>query len=448
MKLWEKNTSTEQSVLDFTIGNDPDFDGLLAPYDVLASMAHAVMLGETGIIERNEARKLVDALAAYYPVVNQESFSLGAGEEDIHSHLENYLVAELGSTGKKIHTARSRNDQVLVALLLFMRDAWGELIEAALKLAETMLKQAEAYRDVPLPGYTHMQVAMPSSFGLWLGAYAESVLNDLLLTDGVLAAMDMNPLGSAAGYGSSFPIQRELTTELLGFSAPMISSVTAQLSRSKVELFSGYGLSALATTLSRFATDSILYMSQNFGFISFPEKLTTGSSIMPHKKNPDVLELIRAHCNRITTVPAALSALAGNLTSGYHRDFQLTKEIVLPAFSQMASCLHMAKMMVESMEVNRKILEDERYRYIYSVEEVNRKVQEGISFREAYRQVAEEIKNERYRPGRGASYTHLGSIGNPGLEQIAARAKKQSKHNKLPAAETIYQKLRTYFETQ
>lgn len=448
MKLWEKNISTERSVLEFTVGNDPDFDRLLAPYDVTASMAHAIMLGETGIIGSSEAKKLVDALASYFQVVMQPAFKLDEGDEDIHSHLENYLVVKLGETGKKIHTARSRNDQVMAALLLFMRDAWAEMGSTAEQLVNKLLEQAKNYSDILLPGYTHMQVAMPSSFGLWLGAYAESVLNDLLFANGAIEVIDQNPLGSAAGFGTSFPVDRDMTSELLGFRSTMISSVTAQLSRGKAEMLSATGLSAIASTLARFSSDMIMYMSQNFGFISFPDALTTGSSIMPHKKNPDVPELIRAHCNLITGTPASLASITGNLTSGYHRDLQLTKEIIMPAFTRMASCLNMTSLMVGSMEVNRQILEEPKYRYIWSVEEVNRKVREGSSFRDAYREVAEEIGSDRYRPGRDASYTHLGSIGNPGIERIEEKAEKVLAYFSLPTIETIFRKLETYYTSK
>ena len=418
MRLWDKEKKTEEAVMQFTVGNDPLFDKLLAPYDVIGSMAHAIMLGETGIISSEEAQILTDALIAYYPETLKKEFQLNPEDEDVHSHLENYLVKKVGEPGKKIHTARSRNDQVLVAMQLMMKEEYRLIIEEATSLFETIASQAERYQDVLIPGYTHTQIAMPSSIGLWLGAYAESLVNGLLLSSGIIKVLDQNPLGSAAGYGSSFPIDRHLTTKLSGFRDLQVSSVSAQLNRGKMELDMAYGLSTFATTLSRLASDMILFMNQDMQFISFREELTTGSSIMPHKKNPDVLELIRAHCNTVIQLPGMLSGLSANLISGYHRDFQLTKEILIPGIEKLKQCLSMMGLMVHSMVPREDVLKDKKYSLLFSVEEVNKKVMAGSTFRDAYKEVASEIEKGTYKPDRGNRYTHVGSIGNPGIELI------------------------------
>jgi len=441
MKLWEKDKKTSEEVLKFTIGNDPLFDKLLAPYDIIASMAHARMLGKVGLISQAEADDLVRELLDYYPETCKDSFQLHPGDEDIHSHIENYLVEKVGDTGKKIHTARSRNDQVLVAMQLFLKEEIRQLVEEVIGLFEVLMDRAEQHKDMLIPGYTHTQVAMPSSIALWLGAYGEALVSDLKLMQGILSFIDQNPLGSAAGFGSSFPVDREMTTRLAGFRDVLVSPVSAQLNRGKLESVCGFGLSAIATSLSKLASDMILYMSQDMNFISFPEELTTGSSIMPHKKNPDVLELIRAHCNRIMQIPAALNGIGANLISGYHRDFQLTKEILFPGISQLKQCLSMMKLMVSAMEVRSAILEDEKYKYIFSVERVNEKVMNGSSFRDAYREVAEEISSGSYRGQGGADYTHLGSIGNPGLDQIRRKMKIAQAAIQIKAAAEILKDL-------
>lgn len=421
MKLWDKEISTEQGILAFTTGKDPVYDLELAPYDVLGSMAHTIMLAETGLIGNDEAAGLLGELDKLHKRSLAGLLLLEPGVEDIHSQVEMELTRKLGDTGKKVHTGRSRNDQVMVDIKLFLRDEIQEVVDRTLLLAKGLLKQAGAYKDVLMPGYTHMQVAMPSSFGLWFGGYAEALADDLTYMQGIHKVINQNPLGSAAGFGSSFPVNRELTTRLLAFEALHISSVNAQMNRGKTEWYLGTGIGALASTMARLAMDTVLFMGQNFQFISLPTELTTGSSIMPHKKNPDVLELLRAKCNRLGMVATEVSAVTGNLISGYHRDFQILKEILHPALQELKSCLDMMRFIVEHMEVNEDILKDERYRYIYSVEEVNEKVQKGIPFREAYRQVASEISRGRYRPGRDHTYTHLGSIGNPGLKEIKVK---------------------------
>jgi len=424
MKLWDKDISTEQRILSFTTGNDPLYDLELAPYDVAGSMAHTIMLAETGLLEKNEAMKLLAELGQLHRAALEGKLVLDPGVEDIHSQVEMMLTHKLGDLGKKIHTGRSRNDQVMVDIKLFLRDQIGEIVEGAVNLAKTLLKQAETNKDILMPGYTHMQVAMPSSFGLWFGGYAEALADDLTYLQGIYTIVNQNPLGSAAGFGSSFAIDREMTTRLLAFEQMHISSVNAQMNRGKTEWYVATGISAVASTIARLAMDGVLFMGQNFKFISLPSRLTTGSSIMPHKKNPDVLELLRARCNRLITLPNEISSVTGNLISGYHRDFQLLKEILHPAINELKTCLEMMCYVVEHMEVKKDIMENDTYQYIYSVEEVNKKVQAGTPFRDAYREVASEIDRGRYRPGRDHTYTHIGSIGNPGLSEIEAKLEK------------------------
>jgi argininosuccinate lyase len=418
VKLWDKNISTEERILSFTTGKDPVFDLQLAPYDILGSMAHAIMLSEVDLIGKEEAGSLLEALAPLYEKARAGTISLDKGVEDIHSQMELLLTQQLGDLGKKIHTGRSRNDQVMVDIKLFLRDQLQDLAGLTGKLAAHLAGQARIYRDILMPGYTHMQVAMPSSFGLWFGAYGEALADDLVLMEGVYRLVNQNPLGSAAGFGTSFPVDRELTTRLLGFGDIHISSVNAQMNRGKTEWYVAAAVSAVASTVARLAMDMVLYMGQNFNFLSLPAELTTGSSIMPHKHNPDVLELVRARCNRLSGIPSEISSVTGNLISGYHRDFQILKEILHPALDELRDCLEMMSYVVERVKVNKHILEDKTYRYLYTVEEVNAKVIEGMPFRDAYREVAEEIKEGRYRPGRQPAYTHLGSIGNPGISAI------------------------------
>jgi argininosuccinate lyase len=426
MKLWDKNMTTEERILSFTTGRDPEFDLQLAPYDVLGSMAHAIMLGEVGLIAGNEAEQLTRELSRLYRKAADGGLSLDPGIEDIHSQVEMMLTAALGDLGKKIHTGRSRNDQVMVDIKLFLRQEIGKIASLTAELARTLLSQAEKHEHVLMPGYTHMQVAMPSSFGLWFGAYAEALADDLVLLQAIHGLVNQNPLGSAAGYGSSFPVDRELTTRLLRFGNLHVSSVNAQMNRGKTEWYMSTGISAIASTVARLAMDSVLFTGQNFHFLSLPPELTTGSSIMPHKKNPDVLELIRGRCNHLVGIPTEISAVTGNLISGYHRDFQIIKEILHPAIGEIGDCLGMMQYVMERVEVNRNILEDDTYRYLFSVEEVNRKVKEGMPFRDAYREVAAEIDKGRFRPRGDHTYTHIGSIGNPGIAEISTKLEKVS----------------------
>jgi len=446
MKLWDKEISTEQRILAFTTGKDPVYDLELAPYDVAGSMAHTIMLSESGMIGGDEAKQLVEELQLLYEQCLEGRIVLEPGVEDIHSQIEMMLTQKLGDLGKKIHTGRSRNDQVMVDIKLFLRDELKEVALETSKLADIFLSQAHKYQDVLIPGYTHMQVAMPSSFGLWLGAYAEALADDLNFLQGIFSVVNQNPLGSAAGFGSSFPVDRELSTRLLGFRDMHISSVNAQMNRGKTEWYVGSGIAAVASTLARFAMDAVLFMGQNFKFISLPPELTTGSSIMPHKKNPDVLELLRAKCNRLTAVASEISSVCGNLISGYHRDFQVLKEIIHPALDELYACMDMMQYVVEHIQVNENILDEDTYLYLFSVEEVNKKVKEGIPFRDAYREVASDIDKGRYRPGRDFTYTHLGSIGRPGLEEIKAKLDLTLGQFPFVDMEKVVDALSTYYE--
>ena len=446
MKLWDKNISTEEKILAFTTGKDPVFDLQLAPYDVMGSMAHAIMLAEVGLITRDEAARLVEELFSIYPGADRGEVVIDPGVEDIHSQVELMLTSSLGELGKKIHTGRSRNDQVMVDIKLFLREEIKEIAGGLFSLAGSLLSQAEKHREVLMPGYTHMQVAMPSSFGLWFGAYAEALTDDLRFLQGIYPVVNQNPLGSAAGFGSSFPVDRELTTRLLSFESLHINSVNAQLNRGKTEWYMGSGISAIASTVARLAMDAVLFMGQNFNFLTLPPELTTGSSIMPPKKNPDVLELIRARCNRLTHIPSEISSVTGNLISGYHRDFQILKEVLHPAIEEIKNCLYMMQYVIEKVEVNPRILEDDTYRYIHSVEEVNKKVKKGIPFRDAYRQVASEIDQGRYRSGRDHSYTHSGSIGNPGTEAVRAKLDRVFGEFGFVETKEVIEALSKYFE--
>jgi argininosuccinate lyase len=446
MKLWDKEISTEQRILAFTTGKDPIYDLELAPYDVLGSMAHTIMLSEVGLIKKEDASTLVGELTQIFQDAVQGKVELEEGVEDIHSQVEMMLTNKLGDLGKTIHTGRSRNDQVMVDIKLFLREELKQVVQEVNDLALMLAEQANKHRDVMMPGYTHMQVAMPSSFGLWLGAYAEALADDLTFMQGIYQVVNQNPLGSAAGFGSSFPVDRELTTKLLAFENMHISSVNAQMNRGKTEWYVGTGISAIASTLARLAMDAVLFMGQNFNFMTLPAELTTGSSIMPHKKNPDVLELIRAKCNRLTQTPSAVSAVTGNLISGYHRDFQILKEILHPALDELKDCLSMMHYVVERIKVNKEILENDTYQYLYTVEEVNKKVLEGIPFRDAYKEVASEIDKGRYRPGRDHSYTHLGSVGNPGIAEIKAKLDKANKGFRFVETSKVVDGLSNYFE--
>lgn len=421
MKLWNKDgTHTSQAVEAFTVGRDREFDLMLARHDVEGSIAHVTMLGEQGLMTPGEATAAVEGLKAILDDIGEGRFRIEDDVEDVHSQVELLLTRRIGDTGKKIHSGRSRNDQVAVDIKLFLRDRIGETKTGAKALFDLLLEKGRAHRDVLLPGYTHLQVAMPSSFGLWLGAYAESLVDDLEMLAAAYAVADKNPLGSGAGYGSSFPLDRRRTTELLGFSTLNWNAAYAQMSRGKTERLVAMALACIASTLARLSMDACLYLGQDMGFISFPPELTTGSSIMPHKKNPDVFEMIRGRCNRIQSLPNELALLSANLPSGYHREMQLTKEILFPAFGELGDCLRMACLMVEAMEVKTDILTQEKYRYIFSVEAVNRLVNEGIPFREAYRQVGNRIESGDFQfdTRKPLDHSHEGSIGNLCYDEV------------------------------
>ncbi len=420
-KLWQKNGKVAASVEQFTIGNDPNMDMYLAAHDVLGSIAHATMLSEVGLLTPLELVAIKKELVEIYNSIQKGNFELSPGVEDIHSQVEMMLTEKLGDIGKKIHSARSRNDQVLVDIKLFLR---AELISIA-KEVDSFFKvlqvKSEAHKNDLLPGYTHLQLAMPSSFGLWLGAYAESLVDDMTILQAALQVVNKNPLGSAAGYGSSFPINRKRTTELLGFDTLNFNVVYAQMGRGKAERITANALANIADTLSKLSMDACLFMNQNFGFISFPDELTTGSSIMPHKKNPDVFELIRSYCNRIKALPNEIMMMTTNLPSGYHRDLQLLKEHLFPAFTELRNCLSMATLMIENMKVTPQILEDPKYQFLFSVEEVNKLVNAGVPFRDAYKKVGEAIEEGSYTYSTQVSHTHEGSIGNLCTSQIASQ---------------------------
>jgi len=413
MKLWQKDdTETSDKVQQFTVGRDREFDLVLAKYDVQGSLAHVTMLERVGLLPNDEFILIKKELKSILDDIENGTFTLLSNVEDIHSQIELMLTDRLGDAGKKIHSGRSRNDQVAVDIKLYLRAEILEIRQSVLNLFHLLLQLSELHKDKLLPGYTHLQLAMPSSFGLWFGAYAESFVDDtgMLLT--AYKMTDKNPLGSGAGYGSSFPLDRTLTTQLLNFSTLHYNSVYAQMSRGKTERFAAMALSTVAATLSRLSMDVCLYMNQNFGFISFPDSLTTGSSIMPHKKNPDVFELIRGKCNRIQSTPNELTLLTNNLPSGYHRDMQLTKEILFPAIEDLKDCLEMAVLMLNNITVKDDILKDERYKYLFTVEKVNALVTNGVPFRDAYKQVANEVERGTFNYTGTLQHTHEGSIGN------------------------------------
>lgn len=415
MKLWSKeNTSTSAMIEKFTVGRDPEFDILLAQYDVQGSIAHVKMLAATGLMESNEADEAVKGLEEILEEIRQGSFVIEPGIEDVHSQVEFLLTKKIGEAGKKIHSGRSRNDQVAVDIKLFLRAEILNIKDEVKNVFDLLIHKSEQHKNDLLPGYTHLQIGMPSSFGLWFGAYAESLVDDMEMLVAAYNITNKNPLGSGAGYGSSFPLNRTLTTELLGFKTMHYNSVYAQMSRGKTEKLVAMAMSSIAATIGRLAMDNCLYLNQNFGFISFPSELTTGSSIMPHKKNPDVFELIRAKCNRIQAIPNELNLLLANLPSGYHRDLQLTKEILFPAITELKNCLQMTSLMISNIEVKKKILADEKYKYLFSVEAVNELVNKGIPFRDAYQQVGNEINNNTFAFDytRSLVHTHEGSLGN------------------------------------
>lgn len=418
MKLWQKDKASLKEVEAFTVGNDREMDLHLARFDVLGSMAHIRMLESIGLLTTDELGKLTIELRNIYNEIEAGLFSIDEDVEDIHSQVELILTRRLGDVGKKIHSGRSRNDQVLVDLRLFFRHEIRRVTEAMQSLFTLLVELSEKHQRHLLPGYTHFQLAMPSSFGLWFGAYAESLADDLNLLAGAYRIVNRNPLGSGAGFGSSFPLNRSMTTELLGFEGLNYNVVYAQMTRGKVEKTVAFALAGIAATLSRLAMDACLFMNQNFAFIAFPDELTTGSSIMPHKKNPDVLELIRARCNQIASIPGSVAMLTTNLPSGYHRDMQLLKEMLFPAFENLVDCLRMMTLMLSNISIRENILNDDQYRYLFSVEEVNKRVLSGVPFRDAYREVGKEIESGRYNPPRTINHTHEGSIGNLCNERI------------------------------
>jgi argininosuccinate lyase len=418
MKLWQKDKTALKEVEKFTVGNDRELDLHLAPFDVLGSLAHITMLESIGLLTKDELQRLSAALKDIYRTIQEGRFTLDEGVEDVHSQVEFLLTAALGDTGKKIHSARSRNDQVLVDLRLFLRSEIEKVVTAVSELFSLLQAQSEKFKQDLLPGYTHLQLAMPSSFGLWFGAYAESLADDLITLHAAFEVVNKNPLGSAAGYGSSFPINRTLTTKLLGFSDLNYNVVYAQMGRGKTERIVASALANIAATLSRLSMDACLYLNQNFGFISFPEELTTGSSIMPHKKNPDVFELIRSHCNRIQALPNEIMLMTTNLPSGYQRDLQLLKEHLFPAFANLKNCISMTGLMISNISVNKDILKDEKYRYLFSVEEVNKLVMNGMAFRDAYKKVGLDIEKGDFNYTPQVNHTHEGSIGNLQNEQV------------------------------
>ena len=424
MKLWDKGINLNEVIEKFTVGKDRELDLYIAPYDILGSVAHVKMLESAGLIEEEDLPLLVNELKKLYKSAISGKFKIDEGIEDVHSQVEFILTKELGDLGRKIHSGRSRNDQVLLDLKLFTRDAIKDIVESTSKLTDMLLLKSDQYKEVLMPGYTHLQVAMPSSFGLWFSAYAESFTDDLLLLQAAFNITNQNPLGSAAGYGSSFPLNRQMTTDLLGFSNMNYNVVYAQMGRGKVEKIVSFALASLAATLAKLSYDLCLYASQNFDFIRLPDEFTTGSSIMPHKKNPDVLELIRARCNKIQGVPGQITMIINNLPSGYFRDMQILKEIFLPVFEELKDCLLVACLVLEDINVNTNILSDRKYEYIFSVEEVNKLVLDGIPFRDAYRQIAEKIENGDFKPDKKVVHTHEGSIGNLCIDNIAERKDK------------------------
>ncbi|MEQ8303727.1 MAG: argininosuccinate lyase [Cyclobacteriaceae bacterium] len=412
MKLWQKDKDSLKEVSEFTIGNDNELDLYLAPYDVLGSIAHIRMLESIGLLEKKELNELNKELSSIYHEIEEGNFRIEDGVEDIHSQIELLLTRRLGDVGKKIHSGRSRNDQVLVDIKLFLRDEIQSLVSESKELFDLLTNLSEEHKEDLLPGYTHLQLAMPSSFGLWFGAYAESLVDDVVTLQSAYHITNKNPLGSAAGYGSSFPLNRKKTTELLGFADLNYNVVYAQMGRGKTEKVVASAISNMASTMAKLSMDASLYLNQNFGFVSFPEELTTGSSIMPHKKNPDVFELIRGRCNAIQALPTEMTLLTTNLPSGYHRDLQILKEHLFPAFSTLKDCMRMTKLMLANMEVKKDILTDEKYKYLFSVEEVNKLVLAGVPFRDAYLQVGQAIADGKFKYSTNLEHTHEGSIGN------------------------------------
>ncbi|MBO4984320.1 MAG: argininosuccinate lyase [Bacteroides sp.] len=420
-KLWEKSVQVNKEIERFTVGRDRELDLYLAKYDVLGSMAHITMLESIGLLTKDELQVLLAALKEIYATAEAGQFIIEEGVEDVHSQVELMLTRKLGDVGKKIHSGRSRNDQVLLDLKLFTRSELKEIAEEVEHLFNTLIQQSEQYKDVLMPGYTHLQIAMPSSFGLWFGAYAESLVDDMLFLQAAFHMCNRNPLGSAAGYGSSFPLNRTMTTNLLGFEALNYNVVYAQMGRGKMERNVAFAMASIAGTISKLAFDACMFSSQNFGFVKLPDDCTTGSSIMPHKKNPDVFELTRAKCNKLQALPQQIMMIANNLPSGYFRDLQIIKEVFLPAFQELKDCLRMTSYIIGAIEVNKHILEDDKYLYIFSVEEVNRLAREGMPFRDAYKKVGLDIEAGHFTHNKQVHHTHEGSIGNLCNDAITAQ---------------------------
>lgn len=421
MKLWSKGFEPDKMIEEYTVGRDRELDMRLAQYDVEGSIAHITMLESIGLLEADELKTLVAELQKIKAEVLAGDFEIEDGVEDIHSQVELLLTRRVGDMGKKIHSGRSRNDQVLVDLKLFLRDEIKGIASDVKMLFDRLQSLSEQYKSVLMPGYTHLQVAMPSSFGLWFGAYAESLIDDMRLLSAAYDTVNQNPLGSAAGYGSSFPLNRTMTTELLGFETMHFNVVAAQMSRGKSERSTAYAIASIASTMAKFAMDVCLFNSQNFSFVSFPDKYTTGSSIMPHKKNPDVFELMRGRCNRLQSLPNEVSLLTTNLPLGYHRDLQLLKDVMFPATEEIRRSLVMCDFMLQHIQIKEQILDDTRYNYLFTVEDVNKLVLNGVPFREAYKQVGLEVHEGKYTPTKEVNHTHEGSIGNLCTEQIVAK---------------------------
>jgi len=421
MKLWQKEIPLSKAAEAFTVGNDRELDLQLASFDVMGSLAHTRMLESVGLITKEELAFLQVELKKIYAAIQSGEFKMDEGIEDIHSQVEYLLTQRLGDAGKKIHSARSRNDQVLTDIKLFFRADIEKTVNAAKDLFDLLITQSEKHKDDLLPGYTHLQLAMPSSFGLWFGAYAESLVDDLITLEAAYRIVNKNPLGSAAGYGSSFPIDRQMTTDLLGFDEPNYNVVYAQMGRGKTERILAAAMANIAATLSKLAMDACLFLNPGFDFIRFPDELTTGSSIMPHKKNPDVFELIRAHGNRLQALPNEIMLMTANLPSGYHRDLQLIKEHIFPAGEELRQCIGMTILMLSNIEIKKDILLDEKYQYLFSVEEVNKLVLAGVPFREAYQQVGKQIEAGDFKAGTRLNHTHLGSMGNLANRQITEK---------------------------
>ena len=438
-KLWDKGIDVNQEVEKFTIGRDQEMDIFLAPYDVMGSLAHITMLQSIGLLTKEELDALSDELKSIYVLAKSGWIQIEEGVEDIHSQVELMLTRRLGDVGKKIHSGRSRNDQVLVDLKLFTRAELQKLVENISKLFEVLISQSNRYKEVLMPGYTHLQVAMPSSFGLWFGAYAESLVDDLQMLLAAFKVTNRNPLGSAAGYGASFPLNRQMTTDLLGFESMNFNVVYAQMGRGKMERTVASAIASVAATLSKLAFDACMYTSQNFGFIKLPAQYTTGSSIMPHKKNPDVFELTRAKCNKIQAIQQQIILITNNLPSGYYRDLQIIKEVFIPTFAELNDCITMVTRMLSEVEINEHILDDSRYDAIFSVEKVNELVLQGVPFRDAYKQVGLEIEAGNFKPNKELNHTHEGSIGNLCNDKI------ESLYNKV-LAEFNFEKINSAIE--